>query len=378
MEKRPGHVAFYIGSLTKGGAERVFVNLADYFSKQGYRVTMVTQYQKEEEYELPPCVDRVISDLTPDEEGGRIANFINRYRKLRRIFAQIQPDVVLSTIGKNNFMAIAANLGLTTRVVVSVVAEPTLEYPGKVMTILAKTLFYLADGIVMQTSDAGMFFQKSLRKKCVILKNSMNPAFVRPRFEGKRQQDIVAVGRMDENKNHKMVIEAFARIAGHYPDSRLIFYGKGELMEDLKKQAEATGYGDRILFPGAVTDVADRIEKAYAFVLSSYTEGMPNTLIEAMSLGLPCISTDCPCGGPRDLICDGENGYLIPVGDVQALADRLSTLLASPEKADSMGQKAAKLQESYRPDRVNAEWEAYLVHGKRPKEEPYRKKWGKG
>lgn len=375
MEKRPGHVAFYIGSLTKGGAERVFVNLAEYFSKQGYRVTMVTQYRKEDEYELPPCVDRVISDLTPEEEGGRIANFINRYLKLRKIFDQIKADVVLSTIGKNNFMAIAATLGMTTRAVVSVVAEPTLEYPGKVMTFLARTLFYLASGIVMQTSDAGMFFQKSLRKKCVILKNSMNPAFVRPRYEGKRRQDIVAVGRMDENKNHRMVIEAFAKIAGQFPDSRLIIYGNGELKEQLEKQAAATGYGDRILLPGAVQDIADRIEKAYAFVLASDTEGMPNTLIEAMSLGLPCVATDCPCGGPRDLIEDGRNGYLIPVRDTSALADRLTKLLADEERAEQMGRNAAKLQQSYRPDRVNAEWEAYLVHGIRPKEEPYLKKW---
>lgn len=376
MEKRPGHIAFYIGSLTKGGAERVFVNLAEHFARQGYRVTMVTQYRKKEEYELPPSVSRVISDLTPEEEKGRIANFINRYRKLRRIFSELKADAVLSTIGKNNFMAIAANLGLPTRVVVSVVAEPTLEYPGKVMTWLARTLFYLADGIVMQTSDAGMFFQKSLRRKCVILKNSLNPAFVRPRFEGKRSRDIVAVGRMDENKNHRMVIQAFAKVAGQYPDSRLVFYGKGELMECLKEQAAATGFGDRILFPGAVENVADRIEKAYAFVLASYTEGMPNTLIEAMALGLPCVSTDCPCGGPRDLIRDGENGYLIPVGDADALADRLTRLLADEDKAEAMGKRAAMLQESYQPERVNAEWEAYLMRGIRPKEEPYRKKWG--
>ncbi|MBR2951306.1 MAG: glycosyltransferase [Lachnospiraceae bacterium] len=366
MNNQSKHVAFYIGSLTKGGAERVFVNLAEYFAKKGYQVTMVTQYQKEEEYELPAGVNRVISDLTPQEEGGRIANFVNRYRKLRRIFKEIKADVVLSTIGKNNFMAIAANLGFKTRVVVSVVAEPTLEYPGKIMTLLAKTLFYLADGIVMQTTDACKFFQKSLQKKCVILKNSMNPVFVRPRYEGERAQDIVAVGRMDENKNHRMVIDAFSRIAGQFPDSRLIFYGKGELMHELKEQAKNTGFGERILFPGAVTDVADRIEKAYAFVLASYTEGMPNTLIEAMSLGLACVSTDCPCGGPKDLITDGENGFLIPVGDTGALADRLARLLADADLACRMGRNAAFLQDGYRPDRVNSEWEAYLVHGIAP------------
>ena len=121
------HVAFYIGSLKKGGAERVFVNLASWFLSRGYEVTMVTQYQKENEYELPKGVKRVLSDLTPEEEGGRFANIWRRFRKLRRIFRETGADLVLSTIGKNNFMAILANAFMRTKVVVSVVAEPTEE-----------------------------------------------------------------------------------------------------------------------------------------------------------------------------------------------------------------------------------------------------------
>lgn len=361
MRKTDRHVAFYIGSLKKGGAERVFVNLAGYFAGQGYRVTMVTQYKKENEYELPEGVSRVISDITPEEEGGRIANIWRRYRKLRRIFGRLQADVVLSAIGKNNFMALLANAFFPTRVVVSVVAEPTEEYPGRLMRMLAKILFRFAGGVVLQTTDAMRFFPAGIRKKSVILKNSLNPDFVRPRFEGKRRQDIVAVGRMDENKNHRMAIRAFSQIADRFPESRLILYGDGALREELCREAREMGLTDRIFLPGAVTDVADRIERAYAFLLTSFTEGMPNTLIEAMSLGLACISTDCPCGGPKDLITDGVNGFLVPVNDDGALARRLTELLLDPQRAKRMGKEAAKLQESYRPDRVNADWEAYFA-----------------
>ncbi|MBQ7840615.1 MAG: glycosyltransferase [Lachnospiraceae bacterium] len=361
METKKRHVAFYIGSLNKGGAERVFVNLAKYFASRGYRVTMVTQYRLENEYELPPGVDRIISDITKEEEGGRMANFVRRYTKLRRIFKEIGADVVLSTIGKNNFMALCANFFLPTKVVVSVVAEPTEEYPSKAMRLLAKTLFYFADGIVMQTTDAVKFFQKSLQKKCTILKNSLNPIFVRPRYEGPRRQEIVAVGRVDQNKNHRMIIRAFEQIADRFPDSRLTIYGNGELRETLLEEICGKNLQDRIFMPGAVTDVPDRIEKAYAFVLASFTEGMPNTLLEAMSLGLACISTDCPCGGPKDIIKDGENGFLVPVDDSDALAARLAELLSDPAKADAMGRRAAKLQQDYRPDKVNREWETYFA-----------------
>lgn len=269
--------------------------------------------------------------------------------------------MVLSTIGKNNFMALCANAFLPTKVVVSVVAEPTEEYPGRAMRFLAKTLFRFADGIVMQTTDAVKFFPKGLQKKCVILKNSLNPAFVRPRFEGEREQTVVAVGRVDENKNHRMLIRAFSSIAERFPKSRLIIYGEGKLRGQLLKEIREAGMEERIFLPGAVTDVPDRIERAYAFVLTSFTEGMPNTLLEAMSLGLACISTDCPCGGPKDLIADGKNGFLVPVDDDRALSERLSELLSDPEKTARIGREAARLQESYRPDRVNAEWEAYFA-----------------
>ena len=362
MSERNGkHVAFYIGSLKKGGAERVFVNLARYFVSRGYRVTMVTQYEKENEYPLPEGAGRVLSDLTPAEEGNRVQNLFRRYKKLRRIFRELKADVVLSTIGKNNFMAILANLFSKTRVIVSVVAEPTEEYPNALMRFLAKTLFYLADGIVMQTKDAVAFFQPSLQKKCVILKNSVNPAFLRPRYEGKRGQDIVAVGRMDTNKNQAMAIRAFAKIAGEFPESRLILYGDGPLKEQLKALADGLGVGDRVLLPGTVNDVADRIEKARIFLLTSFTEGMPNTLLEAMSLGLACISTDCPCGGPKDVIQDGVNGCLVGVDDPEGLSFRLRELLSDPKEAERMGREAARLQESYRPERVNREWEDYFA-----------------
>lgn len=355
-----GSVAFYIGSLKKGGAERVFVNLATYFLEQGCNVTMVTQYKKENEYELPAGVRRVISDLTPEEEGGRIVNLFRRYKKLRRIFREIHADVVLSTIGKNNFMALLANAFLPTKVVVSVVAEPTEEYPTKGMRLLAKTLFYAADGIVMQTADAVRFFQPSLQKKFVILKNSLNPAFVRPRYEGDRPQDIVAVGRMDENKNQRMAIRAFCKIAERFPDARLILYGDGPLRRELTEEVRSLDMSERILLPGRITDVPEKLEKAYGFVLTSFTEGMPNTLIEAMSLGTACISTDCPCGGPKDLIRDGENGFLVPVDDSDALADRLTKLLENPDLMQQMGKNAAKLQAEYLPEKVNREWADYF------------------
>ncbi|MDE7131549.1 MAG: glycosyltransferase, partial [Lachnospiraceae bacterium] len=124
--RKKKHIAFYIGSLHKGGAERVFVNLAEFFLGEGYQVTMVTQYQypSEEEYILPGEIKRVLSDLTSEElNNSRILNFIHRVRKLHRIWKNEKPDLVLSCIGKNNFMTVVTTMFTKTRPVVSVVGE---------------------------------------------------------------------------------------------------------------------------------------------------------------------------------------------------------------------------------------------------------------
>lgn len=359
MEKK---ILLYCSSLTKAGTERVAVNLAEYMKSRGIAVTFVTQYQVKNEYMLTDGIPRIFSEITEDEKkNGRIGNFIARYRKLRGIWKSQQPDCILSFIGKNNIMAVGAALFTGIPVVVSVRGEPKCEYDSFGLRFFAKTLFALAAGVVVQTDTAKMFFPSYIRRKAVILKNPLAPSFIRPRFEGKRNGQIVAVGRMDSNKNHEMIVRAFNQIAEEFPQTSLTIYGEGECRKKLQELTEKLGIAGRVSLPGAVTDVPEKIYQSSAFVLSSNSEGMPNALLEAMCLGIPCISTDCPCGGPGELIKDGVNGFLIPVGDVDALAARLRTILADEGLAEGIGKQAARLSEIYNPDNVNNEWLSYLL-----------------
>ena len=357
------HIAFYIGSLHKGGAERVFVNLADFFRREGYQVTMVTQYQypDTEEYPLPAGVRRIISDLTPEElNSSRIVNFYRRVNKLHRIWKSEQPDLVLSCIGKNNFMAIVTTMATKTRPVVSVVGEAREEYPTGLMHILANLLFPHAAGIVLQTERSKYFFNKKIQRRAVILPNSLNPDFIKPRYEGEREKRIVAVGRLDANKNHEMMIRAFADLKDQYPEYTLTIYGEGELRQFLEELVSKLDIKERVFLPGVVPDVADRIEKAALFLLTSYSEGVSNALIEALASGLPVISTDVPSGGTVELITDGMNGLIIPAGDVQALENAMNKLLGDATYADCLGREAAKIQQRLAPERVNRLWQQYF------------------
>lgn len=362
-EEKKKHICFYIGSLHKGGAERVFVNLADYFQKKGYRVTMVTQYQfpANEEYALPQGVRRVLSDLTEEEvSNSRIVNFCRRVNKLHRIWKIEKPNLVLSCIGKNNFMTVVTTLFTRTKSVVSVVGEAKEEYPSRMMRMLANLLFPFADGIVLQTERSRYFFNKKIQRKAVILPNSLNPDFIRPRYEGVRDKRIVSVGRMDANKNHAMMIRAFASLAERYPDYTLTIYGEGELRKALEELVEQLGLSDRVFMPGVIPDVAKQIEKASLFLLTSYSEGISNALIEALATGLPVISTDVPSGGTVELITDKVNGLIIPVGDEKALERAMDRLLGDPAYADRLGKKAVKIQERLAPERVNGLWQEYF------------------
>lgn len=356
-------IALFISSLQKGGSERVMVNLAEFFYRNHYEVLLVTQYKREEEYEILPEIQRVYSEPAQEKlQGNRLQNFRARFQELRNIWIEYKPDIILSFLGKNNLMAIATSAFLPVKTVVSVRGEPTMEYPGKLMRFLAKWLFGYADGIVLQTKMAMKFFPRKVQNKAVILPNPINPLFVRSRYEGIREPLIVAVGRLDENKNHAMLIHAFAKIAAEYPDIKLCIYGDGSSREELEQLVAEKNLSDRISLPGCITDVAEHISKAKIFVLTSNTEGMPNSLMEAMALGLPVISTDCPCGGPATLIEDGVNGMLVPVGDAYALADAMRKILSDEQFAEKLSENAYHIVQDLNPDKVNNEWKKYLSH----------------
>ena len=358
---RKKKIMFYISSLAKGGAQRVILNLTESLLGKEHKVTIVTTAIAENEYELPQGAGRIISDIQENEiTSSRITNLKNRFMKLRNIWKSEQPDVVISFIGKNNFMAILTAWGLDIPVVTSVRGDPKEEYYSKMTKFLAKTLMGKATGIVLQTQDAREYFPKWMHKKAIILDNPLNPEFIEEYYVGERSNEIVSVGRIDSNKNQKLIIDAFCQIAEEFPDMKLVLYGDGEDREKLLAYIQSNPYKERILMPGAVNNVKERIRKAKLFVLSSNTEGMPNALMEALALGIPSISTDCPCGGPKMLMDGKENGVLVPVGDSKKMAEAMRTILGDRELWNKYSRNAYKITESLHPDTVNEKWENFL------------------
>jgi glycosyltransferase involved in cell wall biosynthesis len=322
----------------------------------------VTQYQREEEYALPAAARRVICDISASETtSSRLVNFFRRFKKLRQIWQSEKPEAILSFIGKNNMMAVATSCRLSIPVAVAIRNTIDFEYPTKRERFLAKHLFGFAKGIILQTEENRAFFPPATAKRALVLRNPVSPLFFRPRFTGEREKVIVAAGRLVDYKNHRLLIQAFAQIASDYPEYQVRIYGEGERREALENEVAALGLADRIQLPGISERLEEDLYRAAAYVLPSDFEGSPNSLIEALLLGLPCIATDCPCGGPAALIVHGENGLLIPVGDVAQLVESLRYLLDNPDVADRLGQEAHRLQSVYAPEVVYGEWERYIA-----------------
>ena len=359
MAGEPKTVMLYCSSLHKGGAERVFAQLAERFAADGWRSILVTSYSDpgREEYPLSERVKRYNMEPVRLKQNFVKRN-LSRISALRRLCRREKPDILISCMQEPNFRSMLATAGLPVRRLVSVCNAAEKEYPGLGGFVTGKLLMPLAEGCVFQTEEEKRWFPQRLQKKGRIIMNQVSDSFFAVQHTGPRH-DLVSVGRLTPQKNQALLIRAFARIAGETQE-KLLLYGAGELRDELQKLIDSLGLSERVRLMGLSADVAGDIRDAKAFVLSSDYEGVPNALLEAMALVLPCIATDCQGGGPKMVIKDGVNGLLVPMGDEAALADTMLRLLRDPEGAERMGRAARETAESFRPERVFADWRQYV------------------
>ena len=348
-------IMFYINAIHDGGAERVMVNLTKYFSENNYDTVLVTSFRDAWEYPVASTVRRLSLEETEIKQS-RLKRNISRIAKLRALCKQEKPDVLVSFMEEPNFRAILATRGLPVKTLVSVRNDPNKEYAGKLGWFVGKVLLPMADGCVFQTSDAQKWFPERLQKKSRIIYNAVKEDFYQVERTPVRGE-IVTCGRLTEQKNHKLLINAFAEVQKIYPYATLKIYGEGALREELQDQINTLDLNEKVFLMGATNNVAKALQTADLFVLSSDYEGMPNALMEAMAAGVPCISTDCPCGGPRELFAEELADKLVQCGNVEELAEKICKALEAAEN----GMKEKNRAKAFRPVRVNAMWEEYIM-----------------
>lgn len=168
-------------------------------------------------------------------------------------------------------------------------------------------------------------------------------------------KNFIAAGRLHYQKNFASLVRSFKYVATAHPDWSLEIYGDGELKNELQKQIKQLGLEQNVFLMGFSDNVRDRMLESSCFVLSSQQEGFGLVLIEAMSCGVPVVSYTCHCG-PKDIVHDGVNGFLVPVNDEKTLADKMCYLIEHPDLRKKMGKAAKESSEKYQLEHVIPMW----------------------
>lgn len=351
-------IKIFISSLSGGGAERVVCNLSNYLS-QKHNVTIITMANGEPDYKLDNSIERISLDNGNSE--NYILKNLKRVIKLRKILKRSDEDIYIVFLKTPSFILLTFRKLIKVPIIVSERADPSTYFnESKIKTYIMEKLYPKADGFVFQTEDAMNYYLDIIGDKGIVIPNAINEDFLREPYKGLRKKKIVSAGRFTDQKNFTLLIEAFAKVSQIHSDYELVIYGDGPQRDKLQSLTKKLGISEKVKFPGYVKNFGDHIIDASLFVLSSNFEGMPNALMEAMALGLPCISTDCSVGGPRFLINDGVNGFLTPVGDAEKLTVTMDRVLSNQILATEIGANARKISDELSYENVYNKWENYL------------------
>lgn len=353
MNKKVVLVAYLHGN---GGAERQIILLANNLIKFNYCVYLVILADNKIRYDIDQNV--IVVDLSYREIGR--FRILKRYIALLSFYRQIRPDISIHYNYQSAYFSCLMPKGIPGKIIYSERGDPAdKEYKG-ILGLMRKLTINRINGFVFQTDGAKHYFSKIVQGRAVVIPNSVAVPEHKYGICKNRDKRIITVGRLHPQKNQELLIRAFASIAHFIPDYSLEIYGEGVLKEYLLGIIRDLGLADRVFIKHPVKNIFEVMWSASLFVLSSDYEGLPNSLMEAMALGVPSISTDCRPGGARSLILDGVNGFIVPINDKFQLANKILFLLQNEKLALQFSQCALQIFNVHSDSVIFKKWDVFL------------------
>ena len=343
------NIVFILASLGSGGAERVVSLLANKMVESGHQVEIICLKFNDVYYQTD---SRVKVTLAMQQTKNRLTELF----WLRKYIKKQKPDVVIPFTEGVYCFTILSLLGTRIPIIASERLDPAAMSTTR--KILKRLLLPYADWLVVQTQSIKEYFPKSIQKKTSIIYNPVNDSvFNLPSLQGRageRLNRIISVGRLYPQKNQAMMIRAFAKVADEFPDWQLVIYGEGPLRAELESLVYGFKLQDRVLLPGRTEYVIDELRKSKIFCMSSDYEGMSNSMIEAICVGLPIVTTNV--SGVKELVKDRENGFVVPCGNVDAMSSALYSVIKDSILLCAFADNSLKKRNSFSLDSIVFEW----------------------
>lgn len=338
---------FVINTITIGGAERVISIITKKLVEKGHDVELFIYQHGKTEYLIDKRVKIKFLDDEMVNSNYSIVRILRRVKILRNYIKSSEANYVIPFLPIIVIETFFATCFTGKKFIATIRANPRLSPNQAIKRYMRNFVVALSSAIWVQTRSQFMYFPEIIRKKIFILPNPVEEAILNLRIENKEELvNFVTVGRLTKAKNHILLINAFHKVYLTHPNIRLLIYGDGELKDVLDKHITNINLKGIIMCKGRTNSVGEALISSDIFVLSSNQEGMPNALMEAMAVGLPCISTDCQ-SGPSDLIENGVNGLLVPVNDVDKLAEAMLYMINNKKRAQDMGRNSSNFIRSH-------------------------------
>ena len=357
------HLTLIISSLSSGGAERVLSELANYWVSQGHQVTILTLASPDIKpfYPIEPKINLMQLDQTQPESSlfTRLRNILRRVFYLRKAICTLNPDVVISFVEVMNITTLIATIGLKIPILVSERIDPNFHKIHQLYSWLRFKIYPCASRVIVQTGGAAKYFSEKFKVLIAIIPNPVRIPKLQKVQYSVQITKIVTTGRLDPQKDHKTLIRAFYHLLQHHPYLTLTIYGEGRELANLQELITHLNLEDKVYFPGVVKNIDDVLLNADLFIFPSLYEGFPNALCEAMAIGLPVIASNC--SGNIDIVQDGINGRLFPVGNIEILTEIALEIINDKIQAETIATNAKNICEDLEPSCIFSMWDKCLT-----------------
>lgn len=343
-------ITFVTATLTSGGSERVMSIVANKMQERGYEVEIICLNDQIVFYPINEGIK-----ITHVEVEAGTKSLPKKLWWFRKHIQKTQPDVVIAFMVSVYTVTLFALMGIDIPVISSIRNDPAYSNLRKKIT--RKLLLPRSAHVVVQTQQIKKFFNKSIQNMTTVIYNPVNEKVFKLQ-PAKKENRIISVGRLYPQKDQKTMIEAFANVSEHHPDWKLVIFGEGPERKALESLVERLKVKDKVILPGRSEIIIDELNKSKIFCLSSIYEGMSNALVEAICVGLPIVTTKV--SGTEELINNGENGFIVDIGDKESMAKALIKIIEDKNLQNLFAEKNKAQAIKFETNTIVNQWEEVI------------------